>query len=62
MNNSLNHSIDTLNLPLERDIFLRILIRELSGTLEGIVGLEEASGFISIVGGRSLFKLRKCLV
>jgi Methanogen output domain 1 len=52
MNNSLKHSIDTLNLPLERDIFLRVLIRELSGTLQDIVGLEEASGFISIVGGR----------
>ncbi|MCV4601211.1 hypothetical protein OFC63_34865, partial [Escherichia coli] len=28
----------------------RTLIRELSGTLQDVVGLEEASGFISVVG------------
>ena len=39
-------------LPLERDVFLRTLIRELSGTLEDVVGLSEASGFISVVGQR----------
>lgn len=37
---------------LERDVFLRSLIRELSGTLEDVVGLEEASGFVSVVGRR----------
>ncbi|MEH2405883.1 methanogen output domain 1-containing protein [Nostoc sp.] len=52
MTNTLNHSIATLNLSLERDIFLRTLIRELSGTLQDVVGLEEASGFISVVGER----------
>lgn len=36
--------------PLERDIFLRNLIRELAGTLEDVVGLEDASGYISVVG------------
>jgi predicted ArsR family transcriptional regulator len=36
--------------PLDRDVFLRTLIRELSGTLQDVVGLEEASGFISVVG------------
>jgi hypothetical protein len=41
-------SIESLN----RDTFLRSLIRELSGTLEEVVGLEEASGFVSIVGQR----------
>jgi predicted ArsR family transcriptional regulator len=35
---------------LDRDIFLRALIRELAGTLEEVVGLEEASGYISVVG------------
>ncbi|RIH75465.1 hypothetical protein Mterra_03977 [Calidithermus terrae] len=39
-----------LEVPLERDVFLRTLIRELSGTLQDVVGLEEASGFISVVG------------
>ncbi len=42
----------TLDIPLERDVFLRTLIRELSGTLQDVVGLEEASGFISVVGQR----------
>lgn len=30
--------------------FLRTLIRELSGTLQDLIGLEEASGFVSVVG------------
>ena len=38
--------------PLERDGFLRTLIRELSGTLQDVVGLEEAAGFVSVVGQR----------
>ena len=38
--------------PLERDGFLRTLIRHLSGTLHDIVGLKEAEGFITIVGQR----------
>lgn len=39
-----------LDIPLERDEFMRNLIRELSGLLEDMVGLEETSGFISVVG------------
>jgi predicted ArsR family transcriptional regulator len=39
-----------LELGLERDVFLRALIRHLAGTLEEVVGLPEASGFISVVG------------
>jgi predicted ArsR family transcriptional regulator len=39
-----------LAVPLDRDIFLRTLIRELSGTLQDVVGVEEASGFVSVVG------------
>jgi predicted ArsR family transcriptional regulator len=45
-------SVQTANIPLERDVFLRTLIRELAGTLQDVVGLEEASGFISVVGQR----------
>lgn len=41
-----------LDVQLERDGFLRSLLRELAGTLEGVVGIEESSGFISIVGQR----------
>ena len=43
-------TIADIDLPLDRDIFLRNLLRELSGTLETVVGMDEATGFISIVG------------
>jgi predicted ArsR family transcriptional regulator len=42
--------LPSLAIPLERDSFLRTLIRELAGTLQDVVGLEEASGFVSVVG------------
>lgn len=48
--NDTEKSVSELQVPLERDLFLRSLIRELSGTLQDVVGLEEASGFISVVG------------
>ena len=44
--------ITQANVPLERDGFLRSLLRELSGTLQEVVGIDEASGFISLVGQR----------
>ncbi|HEY7790143.1 MAG TPA: methanogen output domain 1-containing protein [Vicinamibacterales bacterium] len=43
-------SLSTLNVPLERDIFLRSLLRHLAGTLQDVVGLDEAGGFVSVVG------------
>ena len=43
--------IEAAPVPLERDLFLRSLVRELAGTLEEVVGLEEAKGYISVVGG-----------
>jgi hypothetical protein len=42
--------IENLKVPLDRDIFMRSLIRELAGTLEDVVGLKDASGFVSVVG------------
>ena len=42
--------IRELPLPLDRDLFLRTLVRHLAGTLQDVVGLDEASGFISVVG------------
>ncbi len=45
-------SVANLDIPLERDVFLRTLIRELAGTLQDVVGLNEASGFVSVVGQR----------
>ncbi len=35
---------------LSQDTFMRDLIRELAGTLEDVIGLEDASGYISVVG------------
>jgi predicted ArsR family transcriptional regulator len=42
--------LSQLSIPLERDLFLRTLLRHLAGTLQQVVGVEEASGFISVVG------------
>jgi hypothetical protein len=44
-------TVDSAEVGLERDVFMRSLVRELAGSLEGVVGLQEASGYISIVGG-----------
>jgi Methanogen output domain 1 len=49
---SAGEPVSSLDIPLERDVFTRMLIRELSGTLQEVVGLEEASGFVSLVGQR----------
>jgi len=49
---SADNSVQSANVPLQRDIFLRTLIRELAGTLQEVVGLQDASGFISVVGQR----------
>jgi predicted ArsR family transcriptional regulator len=38
------------DVSLDRDRFMRTLIRHLAGTLEEVVGLAEAEGFISVVG------------
>jgi Methanogen output domain 1 len=45
-------AVSELEVPLDRDGFTRLLIRELSGTLQDVVGLDEASGFISVVAQR----------
>jgi hypothetical protein len=47
-------SVPARELPvlLDRDIFLRTLLRELAGTLQDVVGLDEAAGFVSVVGQR----------
>lgn len=38
------------DLNLEPDVFLRTLLRELAGTLQEVIGVAEASGYISVVG------------
>ncbi|MCK5943985.1 MAG: transcriptional regulator [Planctomycetes bacterium] len=42
--------VSRASVDLDRDNFLRSLVRELAGTLEDVVGLDEASGFVSVVG------------
>lgn len=42
--------LDDLEVRLDRDVFLRSLVRELSGVLEDVVGAKEAAGFVSVVG------------
>lgn len=44
--------MQSLSIPLERDGFLRTLLNELSGALQDVVGLQEAAGFVSVVGQR----------
>ncbi len=43
-------AMQQLNIPLNSDIFFKTLIRELAGTLEAVVGYEEAAGYFSLVG------------
>lgn len=50
VNSNVRH--DALSPDLDRDLFLRRMVRELSGTLEEVVGLEEAEGFIALVAQR----------
>ncbi len=44
------NQLHSMDIPLERDVFLRTLVRHLAGVLQDVVGIEETSGFISIVG------------
>lgn len=43
-------AIEDLDVALDRDVFFRTLIRQLSGVLQDVVGLEDAAGFVSVVG------------
>lgn len=45
-------AVSAAQVPLDRDLFLRTLVRELAGTLEDVVGLGDAAGFVSVVGQR----------
>lgn len=40
------------DVPLDRDAFTRVLVGELAATLQDVVGVDEMSGFVSIVGQR----------
>jgi hypothetical protein len=49
-NSATRRSVADADVPLERDVFLRTLLRHLAGTLQDVVGLDEAAGFVSVVG------------
>ncbi|MDP5188196.1 MAG: methanogen output domain 1-containing protein [Alishewanella sp.] len=40
------------SIDLNRDVFFRDVLRHLTGTLQDVVGLDDASGFVSVVGQR----------
>lgn len=42
--------VQHLNVALDRDVFIRTLLRHLAGTLQEVVGVDEAAGFVSVVG------------
>ena len=43
-------TITRARIDLDRDLFFRRMLRELAGTIEAIVGREEASGYVAAVG------------
>ena len=50
MNQMPGDAMESLEIPLDRDSFMRTMIRELSGALQDVVGLDQAAGFVSVVG------------
>ena len=42
--------VASVAIDLDRDLFLRRMLRELAGTIEAIVGEDEAAGFVAAVG------------
>ncbi len=52
MTDQKHDEVGGLPVALDRDVFMRTLIRELAGTLQEVVGVEEAGGFVSLVGQR----------
>ena len=45
-------SVKTIDVPLNNNNFVKSLLNHLSGSLQDVIGLEEAEGFISIVGSK----------
>lgn len=45
-------SVSESQVSLNESVFMRQLIRHLSGSLQDVVGMEDAEGFISLVGQR----------
>lgn len=45
-------SVSDLELPLDRDLFFRTMIRSFAKSLEETVGMDEAEGYVSLVGSQ----------
>lgn len=43
-------AMQELDIPLNRDLFFRTMIRSFAKSLENTVGMEEAEGYVSLVG------------
>ena len=48
---NMDSGIGTKEIGLDRDVFFRTMLRELSGTIVAVVGAEEAAGYVAVVGG-----------
>ena len=46
------NAVKELPVGLNESVFMRQLIRHLSGTLQDVIGMEDAEGFVSVVGQR----------
>lgn len=44
--------VSQLEVKIDRDIFTRRLIKELAGVLQDLIGIEQANGYISLVGAK----------
>lgn len=44
--------VSQLEVKIDRDIFTRRLIKELAGVLQNLIGIEQANGYISLVGAK----------
>lgn len=45
-------AVSKANVSLDRNGFMASLIRHLSGTLQDVIGLDDAEGFVSLAGQR----------
>lgn len=50
MDETVADSVAAAEVGLDRDVFLRGMVRHLAGSMEDVVGLDEAAGFVSLVG------------
>lgn len=46
----IRQEVAKVEIDLDRDLFFRKMLRELAGTIEAIVGMEEANGYVAAVG------------